>query len=570
MEKVTYEILELYQAISKVDKNKLLMLDLETDGFYGTIELVQFMQKCWDKAIIIDKPDPESLKDFLDTVTFVSHNIAYEISTIQKQTIGRWVPKSWEDTLLTSYLYFWGKKDGYSLDSCYKYTLGLDPYETQGLVKKDLQKYNWSERPLSEEALLYAATDVFYMPDLYEKTNSSKQASYKLLKHASDVCWDFQQNGLAINLKTTKEEIQINNLKLDVIDLPINPKSYPQVRQYLGTEQSDGKFLKEFALQGHTNSNAAAKVIAARSLRTLNSYLNKYLLAESEGRIYGLFSFTTVSGRGKSNNINLQQLARAHKKLFETPKGRTLVISDYSQLELRYSCILSGDNIMFKAFQEGKDLHQYTADMMGVTRQVAKTCNFNLLYGGSANMLRSIFIEEGILLDIAEVKKIKSAWHKSYKQLTQWQKIIINAWRTSTYEEKTRLGRRFTPRLFTDALNLPVQGGASDVAKLALHYVYKEIKESKVNYSSIALVNFVHDSIIFETDDNPEVYKPLSELIANCMQRAWFNLIKGYKLENLKMPVDVLVGTNWGKIEYGQVEPVYKYELEGSYHYKEN
>lgn len=540
--KLKYKVIDLNELSQHLNIEKNLAVDFETDGFYGEILTAQFYQKDWPEVLIVKKPIVNDLINILTTVKIIAHNVCYEVSTLQANTKEKFVIENWDDTLLLSKLHYY-TKEKFDLASCYSYLHGVDIYAIYDLDKKELQKSFKDE--LTDKQLTYAALDVFHLIELYDVVKAAKGPAYKVLKAATDVGLDFQKNGLPINRKKILGAIDLNTLKADIIDLPINVNSWQQVRPYIGEEESDALALQTFALEGNTK---AGDVLTTRKLLKQNSFLNKYINESIDDRIYGRFTFTTKSGRGTCSKQNLQQLPRATKVMFNSNK--VFVISDFSQLELRLACALIGDNNMYKAFMDGVDLHQYTADLMDVPRQQAKTCNFNLLYGGSAKMLQSIFIREGKLIPLKDVQTLKNKWHNIYPQITAWQTKTINNWRKGNKVQQTILGRKFTSKLYTDAMNLPVQGNASDIAKLAL------IRINKLGYK---ICNFVHDSYILEVDDKPEIYENLCELITDCMQSAWFDIIKYTKFKDLKMPVNVLVGKNWGDLDYGTETPIFNY-----------
>lgn len=558
LRQLKYRLALLGDVFDLVDNEKPLAIDFETDGLYGTIEMVQFYQAHWDEAILVVRPHLLTLSSLLHTNHIVAHNLSYEISTFQCQadkviaklvTSGLTISRI-DDTLLASKLQFY-TKEKFSLDQCYIHAFTQDIYSKEGLSKKDNQKADWTNP--TEDMLRYAAIDVFYLLDLYDATEEARNSeSYKLTLEATLEAFKFQLNGLPLNVEKAVAQHTANYAKLVANLLPINVNSWQQVRKYIDEDESDALALIKYGLAGN---DKAAEVLKARKLLKQNSFINKFIDEAKEDRIYGKFTFTTLSGRSNCKAQNLQQIPRTLKTLFEPKAGRVFVISDFSQLELRYACAVSGDSRMYEAFMQDLDLHQYTADLMGVPRQQAKTCNFNLLYGGSANMLQTIFYKEGVEVDIAKVRMLKQSWHSTYPTLTLWQNKIIEGWRHGA-TNSTVLGHKFKAKLYTDALNLPIQGGAADIAKLAMCRMLREIKNAE-------LCNFVHDSYIFEMDNNANDYMTVCKQVAEAMQSAWFDLVKYTKFPDLKMPVDVMVGKSWGDLDYGLETPIYEYNLKG-------
>jgi len=542
-----------------------LALDVETNGFYGKIRLAQFYQEEWPEALLVEYPEIIELSALLANQHIVCHNTSYEVSTIQTQMgelFGQpnypWQPAGWDDTLLLSKLQ-WFTREKYTLDECYKHAFNIDPYEAHGLDKKAMQAAWGSNSPVTQDMLTYAALDVFYLLELYDKCKSWKNSTVYSLDHtATTIAFQFQCNGLPYSEERIDKLIAENNAKIDQINLPINCNSWQQVRPYIGEDESNGLALSIFASEGNQK---AADVQTTRRLMKQNSFLTKYLAESFENRIYGKFTFTTKSGRGNCKDQNLQQLPRKTKCVFEAQENNVFVMADYGQLELRYACALTGEMNMARLFHQGADLHQATADMMTVPRQQAKTCNFNLLYGGSANMLRNIFIEQAdLLLPIEQVRTLKKDWHKLWPTLTKWQNDMTDTWRAGEYQQTT-LGRKFKSKLYTDAMNLPIQGGSAEIAKLALHKMHKAVKANTHLCNSVAMCNFVHDSFHWECPNDPAYYEPLALIIANAMKEAWIDLVQHTKFPDLPMPVDILVGKNWGDVESEKETPIYKLAL---------
>jgi len=567
MKTLHYKLVTLAEVKSSIDINTDVAVDFETRGFYGKILLAQFYQRHWDTVLIVRSPEILELSAVLKPLKFVAHNINYEVSTLQAQ-LGevfatkcfKWAPYSFHDTLLLGKLQYW-QKESHSLDKCYTYMLGFDPYEAHNLDKKTLQKSDFTNP--NEAQLTYAALDVFYLLDLLDacKTWQDSQC-YQLDVLATAHAFNFQTNGFAIDAKRIKERIKENNQKISDLAVPINVNSWQQVRPYIGEPESDGYHLALYTVR---DGNERAKAVqTSRKLIKENSFLTKYLEESFEGRIFGKFAFITKSGRGNCNGQNLQQLPRSTKTMFSAPEGRVLVLSDFAQLELRYVCALVGEIRMSKMFKDGHDLHDFVKDLMEVERQYAKTCNFNLVYGGSANMLQSIFLTTGgAWLELSFVKELKAKWSALWPELIAWQTQVIKDWKAKK-PLCTLLGRKMKAKLYTDALNLPVQGGSTgDISKLALHKMLTKVENLPDLKDRVLFVNFIHDSFMWECDNDPVVYKKLAQITAESMQEAWTALVSYTLVPDLPMPVDVQVGLNWGDIEYEIEKPIYTLNLEG-------
>jgi len=399
------------------------------------------------------------------------------------------------------------------------------------------------------------------MPEVWEEVKDALDTpSYKLDKSSLCIALDFQWSGVPVDLVKLNLKYSEVEKELAAIPMPINANSWQQVRAWLNTNESDKLALSALAAKGDDKAKA---VLDVRIRKKLLSFLAKY---DSE-RVYGYFKPSARSGRFTSNNHNLQQIPRALKGIFGYPEGgeRVLIISDYAQLELRTICAILGVSVMEKMFRAGVDLHGYVAsilfgeDWTPADRQVTKTYNFNLLYGGSVNMVLSILLTYGVTIEVRIANRHKRKWLNLFGEISKWQQEQISAWSKGRLGV-TPLGRQYKGKLMTDQMNLKNQGAGAEVAKLALHYFYPKLKEfNKRNGTDTKLCNFVHDSYIIDAPNDPAIYKPLSKLLAECMQLAWFEMSKLYKIQDLPMPIDVRVGSNWGDIDKDKF--MWQYEL---------
>jgi DNA polymerase I-like protein with 3'-5' exonuclease and polymerase domains len=518
--------------------------------------LAQFFQSDWTEVTLVHRPDPFLLAGKLTSQHVVMHNASYDVSTIQAQLNSAWKPQVFDDTFLLAKLHYYSKEK-FSLDAVMQYTLGYDPYLEQGLDKKILQKSKWTSLQLSKEQCAYAATDVYYLGNVYDEVKEQKEEyGYQLDILTLSHCLDFQLNGMPVDQDRLQKRYAENLTEIDRLAVPINVNSWQQVRPYIGAEQSDDLALQLLAINGN---DKARDVRATRKLKKQNSFLDKF--DTREGRIFGKFVPSTKSGRLASKAQNLQQIPRALKGVFgyTTEDDKVLIYSDYAQLELRCICAITAERRMEERFRNGEDLHEYTAEMLfgkeftKTQRQVAKTANFGLLYGAGIKVFGQILLKlAGMQVSEAELTIVKKKWRNLWPAIAAWQDRGISAWR-SGLTGVTPLGRRYTAKLLTDQLNIQNQGFGAEVAKLALHYILKDLDPR------VKVLNFIHDSYILECPKEEEMYEEASKVLADCMQRAWFESIKGVKIPDLPMPVECFVGYNWGSIED---DYLYKYVKE--------
>lgn len=619
---------DLSKVINCLKTSEPLNLDLETCGFYGRIRLVQFYQPHLDAVLMVEWPNPFELAAAINQYQFemVAHNTHYEISTLQEQTgPSKWCPDRMQDTLLLARLAY-PQKEEFTLDAVMEYVLGYDPYARQHLDKKSLQAYNWAAPVLSEEQKLYAATDVYYMPQVLAKVYplAHDEFSYKLDMLTLRYCADFQRNGMPIDKKRMFETY--DTLETEIKELskncPVNVNSYKQVGEWLGIEKTgdlelayielnaDMTKMCYFGKVGTPQNEAAGLVRKLRKLRKQISFINKFEEATVDGNIYGKFKPVARSGRLTSDDQNLQQIPRKLKCCFGVDELRVMVFADYAQIELRHICAIVECKMMEKLFREGKDLHSFTSDMIfgsfddlfepafiaaldtaqerrgelitkedyahireGVehqvkaiykrNRQISKTCNFSLLYGGGIAMFISILVKTtNIWLTEVEANRARAKWRNLWQEIYAWQERGIAAWKKGKLGS-TPLGRKYSSKMMTDQLNIENQGGAADVNKLALHYLIPRLREYNAdNNTTYYIANNIHDSIILIGERIPVHYEAVSVILAEEMQRAWFECSKALRIKDLPMPVDVKVGANWADIENDDVPNIYDFSLE--------
>ncbi len=597
--KVPYQVCpDLQLAFKGFDKSLPVFADTETCGFYQKVRLVQLYQAGLPEVIIVEWPNELLLATLLGQFHTAWHNSHYDITTIQQQTDTRWVPETFDDTFLLARLHFY-QKEKFSLDETFIYVLGYCPYTKQLLDKKVLQKSNWSAKVLSSDQFLYAATDVYFMPQLWDAVKGSiDDFSYKLDMLSLRYALDFQWNGMPVSKQKLYDRYEQNQEELEKLNMPINVNSWQQVRKYLDSDESDGLALAKMALAGN---DKAGNVRRARKLIKQNSFLDKFDTVD--GRIFGKFLPSARSGRFTSKDQNLQQIPRELKGAFETVDGRAFWYADYAQVELRSICAITECKAMEKLFRDGADLHRFTSDMLfgtfddlmakaiavaeerrpgqvtaedlegikfGVTlqhnknRQLTKTYNFSLLYGGGIGMLISILImTANILLDERQATRDRRRWRNLWREVYAWQERGIAMWKKGK-PGSTVLGRKYKAKMMTDQLNIENQGTCAEVFKLAMHYLIPKLSSyNEVAGTDFVVDNVIHDSFIVEGPNDPEHYEPVSAMIAESMQDAWFQMSNLMKVKDLPMPVNVKVGTNWGDIENDDVPDLYEYNLEG-------
>lgn len=263
----------------------------------------------------------------------------------------------------------------------------------------------------------------------------------------------------------------------------------------------------------------------------------------------------TSTGRLSSNNPNLQnipirsEMGREIRKAFVAGiDDGVLVAADYSQIELRIMAHICGDSALTQAFADGFDVHTATAmKVFGVDaesvepnmRRKAKEVNFGIMYGiGPFGLARRLKIPQN------EGKELIETYFREYPGVRDYINGIHQQLRETGYVETLSGRRRFygnpdelsgQRRGATEraAINMPIQGTAADIIKLAMIDLHRDLKKS---FPKANMLLQVHDELIFESPRNQA--EDLAAFVKEKMENA-------FPLDNVKLEVEAGIGENW-------------------------
>ena len=262
-----------------------------------------------------------------------------------------------------------------------------------------------------------------------------------------------------------------------------------------------------------------AKVLEYRQYAKLKStYADGLLKAmDPDGRVRTSFQMTvTATGRLSSTEPNLQNiptrtdLGSEIRRMFVPAEGCVLVDADYSQIELRLLAHISADEGMQAAFRSGGDFHAETAakvfhvareDVTPEMRRQAKAVNFGIVYGISAFSL-----SQDIGVTVAEAKAYMDAYFATFPGVRRYMGVVVEQAEQNGFVETIFHRRRDLPELSSSnhnlrafgqrvALNMPIQGTAADIMKLAMIAVWRRLRKEQ---PAARLVLQVHDELIVE------------------------------------------------------------------------
>ncbi len=292
-----------------------------------------------------------------------------------------------------------------------------------------------------------------------------------------------------------------------------------------------------------------------------NTYVDviPQLLDRRDRRLHTVFNQTsTATGRLSSTNPNLQnipvrgELGRRIRKAFVArDSDHVLLAADYSQIELRLMAHLSGDEAMRVAFEEGQDIHDFTARQIfnvspgesvdGNQRRMAKSVNFGLLYGMS-----DFGLAQRLEIGRAEAREITTAYFARFPSVRNYIDGTIEEARRNGYVTTILGRRRYMPALSSsnymlrsaaerEATNAPLQGSAADLMKLAMVKIDRALEGS----DAATMLLQIHDELIFEV--RRDKLHDVAHLVRSEMEGAL----------QLSVPLEVTVktGSNWYDVE---------------------
>lgn len=269
--------------------------------------------------------------------------------------------------------------------------------------------------------------------------------------------------------------------------------------------------------------------------KLLSTYVDgfKGLIDKNTGLIHTTFNQTlTSTGRLSSKEPNLQNIpvrddeGKELRKFFiPSDENHVLVGADYSQIELRLLAAFSGCESLINAFKEGKDIHATTAakvlktDIDKITpqqRSSAKAINFGIIYGMS-----EFGLAKQLKISNAEAREYINSYFNEYPEVKTYMDKNVSFAKENGYSLTMLNRKRHIPELASSnymqrqfgervAMNMPLQGSAADVIKLAMLGVHKRLKDENLKSK---LILQVHDELIIDTlvSEQKQVEKLLVE-----------------------------------------------------------
>ncbi len=405
--------------------------------------------------------------------------------------------------------------------------------EENGLMKL----YSEIELPLTDT--LFDMERMGFSVDKAILTDMSKQMKSRIETLEADI---YMHAGERFNILSTK---QLGYILYDKLGLPPTKKT------------KTGYSTDSESLEGLRDKHPIVPLII--EYKTLTKLCSTFVdgllpLIDKTGRVHTRFNQNvTATGRISSTEPNLQnipvrtQLGREIRRAFVASEGRTLIDADYSQIELRLLAAMSGDEGMCRAFLEGEDIHRRTAsEVFGVPldlvtsemRSAAKAVNFGIVYG-----ISDFGLAKQLNISRKEAARYIELYFMRYSDVQTYMKNCIASARQHGYAQTLFGRRREMPELMASnynvrssaeraAMNMPIQGTAADIIKLAMVKVHSELKSRGLKSK---LILQIHDELII--DAPLEEAETAAEILKTCMENA----------VSLNVPLlsEVRIGHSW-------------------------
>ncbi|MBC7554428.1 MAG: DNA polymerase I [Taibaiella sp.] len=497
-----------------------------------------------------------------EDILWIGQNLKYDMMMLK--WLGFELKGKLYDTMLAHYVI---DPDGKrSMDMLSLKYLSYQPVSIETLIgKKGKGQLSMRDAPL-EQVKEYAAEDAdvtWQLKKIFDPILGEKEVG-KVFNEVENplvpVLLDMEFEGVNLDVSFLKEFS--SELDKDVVAVESSIYAHAGVNFNIGSPKQLGEVLFEVmkidagqkktktgqyatgedVLQKLRHKHAIVEdILTYRELSKLKStYVDSLpgLINPRTGRLHTSYNqAVAVTGRLSSNNPNLQNIPIRTERGREIRKAFTsrdadhcLVSADYSQIELRIVAAISGDENMVQAFKDNKDIHTATAakvygvaetEVTSAMRRAAKAVNFGIIYGQSA-----FGLSENIGVSRGEAKTIIDNYFIQYPAIKQYMDRSINFAKEHGYVE-TVMGRKrwlkdiysanFTVRGYAErnAINMPIQGTAADMIKMAMITIHRELKKQNMRSRMILQV---HDELVFDVPVGElDMVKPI---IKHCMETA--------------------------------------------------
>lgn len=500
---------------------EIVACDIETSGLdyaYDKINIIQVGtsgEQYWT-----DEIDIETFAE-LKRHKLIFHNGKFDTKFLANE-FGELLD-IYGDTMVMLHASGW--EYGYGLKEACERILGVKHWDVDVNIKTGM----------SQEMIEYALKDVKYTYMLAERLleNMDDQdftvyshelraySAFRMVELTGTYIGNIEKSDAIIETMLLEKELELgvrldwigstkklSALLYDGMKLPIlgrTPKGAPSTSRALLKELSKKEeFCKELVEYG--------------TIKKLRQFFKSWEDLQIDGKIRPSFNIMARTGRTTSSGPNLQQVPQSSyvRNMITAPPGWKFIECDYSQLELRCAAFCAQDPVMLEAYKNDADLHDRTwynlsngrpystdHDRAKRERTIAKTCNFGLLYGMSAQSLIPYAKNMGVELTPEEAEHYRNMFFEGYPRLLEWHGECVQNATNHGYSQTPAGRKRMLRNIYStnfseraqaqrQSINSPVQGLGSDICVSAL----TKITEHDEYGNTFLIYGTVHDAIL--------------------------------------------------------------------------
>jgi DNA polymerase-1 len=516
-----------------------------------------------------------------DKFRLIGQNAKFDIKFLRRR-YGITVSNLWFDTMVAHYLLV-GKFIPHTLKGmAWRYTNNggyeIDREQLSNIPLEEVARYNVWDTRMTLDLARYFIRQVADSEQFWLMTETIAPATQAIAEMELE----------GVQLDVDKLEEMLERYITEVTDVENRMMEYPIIKRYMKEQGKKFNFgstkqLREVFEMLRIDTRKVSKKTGAMSTdeealknvegkhglvndlldfrkknKVLGTYLKPYVENNREGRIHADYSFiTTATGRLSSFNPNFQNIPYDTRPVFISKNGLFLEF-DYSQLELRVLAMIANDIPMIEDFSNGVDIHEGTrlymygdnsdksSSVRKEQRVQAKTVNFSIVYGtGYKSLAKELKKSERI------AKQWLDTWYRKHPAVRRYQNMVWDYVKENGYIDtpfgRTRFFNLRRPGLtqgqmnamYREAINMPIQGTASDIVLTGLGRLWKWMRQEGFRSQ---MVWEVHDSIGIDCYENEiETIILKGKEILEGVSYKW--------MRGVPLVVDVSVGKHWGRLE---------------------
>lgn len=452
---------------------------------------------------------------------------------------------------------------------------GFDINSILGTSENQITMFDIESKPDNNKYVCSIAKMIWLLKDSFLeeiKNNNQEYLFNEIEMPLIEVLADMQINGMKVEKSLLKEygkelNDKIEAVSKDIINLAgeeFNIKSPKQLGEILFDKlklPAPKKTNRGYATDADTLERLIdehpiiEKILEYKQLVKIKStYVDglEVVINPSTGRIHSNFNQTvTATGRLSSTEPNLQNIpvkmeaGKRIREMFVPEDGYAFIDADYSQIELRVLAHMAQDKVMLDAFNNNEDIHTTTAmeifhldkdEVTPLHRSRAKAVNFGIVYGQGEYSLG-----QDLRITRKEAKEYIDSYFEHFYGIKEFQDNGVKIAKEKGFVETIFHRRRYLPEIKSGnfnvrsfgeriSMNMPIQGSAADIIKIAMILVNNKLKDTKAK-----LVLQVHDELIVEAPKDEA--EQVRDIVISCMEDA-------VKLDVL-LKVDANIGSSW-------------------------